>query len=336
MTKMTTAVPRPRLRALAVLCTLGALCAAVPLGARADAAYPTRPIKLLIPFAAGGATDVLGRLLAVGLGEKLGQTVVVENKPGASTVVGATVLAKSPPDGYTLLLAASTTLTLNPAIRQNLAYDPVKSFTPLGLVADMALVLVANPAVPVNSLKDLVAQARAEPDKFSYGSFGTGSSVHFGGERLKSAAGIRMVHVPFNGSAPSLTALAGGQVPVAVDTIVATQPLIQSGKIKPLAVLSSQRLPSLPQVPTVAESGYPGFEMGTWFALLAPAGLPQPVQQKLEKALADVATAPQTRQRMVELGLSPAYGDGAAVRQRVERELPQMRAVAARAAIRVD
>ncbi|ULX52336.1 ABC transporter substrate-binding protein [Cupriavidus taiwanensis] len=298
--------------------------------------WPERPLRLVVPFAAGGATDVLGRLLAVGLGEKLGQSVVVENKPGASTVIGATQVAKAAPDGYTLLLAASTTLTLNPAIRQNLGYDPIKSFTPLGLVADMSLVLVANPDTQIASLKDLVTQAKANPDKFSYGSFGAGSSVHFGAEMLKAATGIRMVHVPFNGSAPSLTALAGGQVPVAVDTVVATLPLIKGGKIRPVAVLSPQRLPALPQVPTVAESGYPGFQMGTWFALMAPAGLPAPVQQKLEKALADVANSPATKARMVELALTPAYGNGAAVKARVEKELPEMRAVAARANIRAE
>ena len=314
---------------------LAAALATAPAAAQGPS-WPDHPIRLVVPFAAGGATDVLGRLLAVGLGEKLGQTVVVENKPGASTVIGATQVAKATPDGYTLLLAASTTLTLNPAIRHNLAYDPLKSFAPLGLVADMSLVLVANPEIPVNSLKDLVAQAKANPDKFSYGSFGAGSSVHFGGEMLKSATGTRMVHVPFNGSAPSLTALAGGQVQVAVDTVVASLPLIKGGKIKPLAVLSAQRLPALPQVPTVAESGYPGFQMGTWFALMAPAGLPTPVQQKLEKALAEVASAPATRARMVELGLTPAYGNGAAVRARVEKELPEMRAVAARADIRAE
>ncbi|MCY1223848.1 Tripartite tricarboxylate transporter family receptor [compost metagenome] len=312
-----------------------AAMATAPAKAQAPA-WPERPLRLVVPFAAGGATDLLGRLLAVGLGEKLGQPVVVENKPGASTVVGATQVAKAAPDGYTLLLAASTTLTLNPAIRQHLGYDPVKSFTPLGLVADMSLVLVANPDAQVGSVKDLVTQARAHPDKFSYGSFGTGSSVHFGGEMLKSATGIRMVHVPFNGSAPSLTALAGGQVQVAVDTVVASLPLIKGGKIRPVAVLSPQRLPALPQVPTVAESGYPGFQMGTWFALLAPAGLPAPVQQKLEKALAEVANAPATRARMAELALTPAYGNGAAVRARVEKELPEMRAVAARADIRAE
>jgi len=311
-----------------------ALCA--PHSGAQSSPYPDKPIRLIVPFAAGGATDVLGRLLAVGLGQKLGQSVVVENKPGASTIVGATQVARSAPDGYTLLLAASTTLTLNPAIRSNLAYDPIKSFTPIGLVADMSLVLVANPDTHLNSVKDLATQSQAQPDKFSYGSFGSGSSVHFGAEMLKSTAGIRMVHVPFNGSAPSLTALVGGQVQVAVDTVVASLPLIKAGKIKPLAVLSAQRLPALPQVPTVAESGYPGFQMGTWFALMAPAGLPAPVQQKLEKALAEVATAPATQARMVELALTPAYGNGAAVQARVERELPGMRAVAARAEIRAE
>ncbi|EYS87993.1 ABC transporter substrate-binding protein [Cupriavidus sp. SK-4] len=320
---------------LACAAALTAVLSATPAAAQAQS-WPDRPIRLVVPFAAGGATDVLGRLLAVGLGEKLGQSVVVENKPGASTVIGATQVSKAAPDGYTLLLAASTTLTLNPAIRQHLGYDPIKSFTPLGLVADMSLVLVANPDTQITSLKDLVTQAKAHPDKFSYGSFGAGSSVHFGAEMLKSATGIRMVHVPFNGSAPSLTALAGGQVQVAVDTVVATLPLIKGGKIRPVAVLSPQRLPALPQVPTVAESGYPGFQMGTWFALLAPAGLPAPVQQKLEKALADVANAPATKARMVELALTPAYGNGAAVKARVEKELPEMRAVAARADIRAE
>jgi tripartite-type tricarboxylate transporter receptor subunit TctC len=320
------------LRGLLAACML----AAASSGALAQNDYPTRPVKLLIPFAPGGATDVLGRLLATGLGEKLGQPVVVENKPGASTVIAASLVAKAPPDGYTLLLGASTTLTLNPAIRTALPYDPLRSFTPLGMVADMGLVLVANEATPGKTLKDIVAQAKAEPDRLSYGSFGSGSSVHFGGEMLKSAAGIRMVHVPFNGSAPSLTALMGGQVQVAVDTVVATAPLIKAGKIRPIAVLSAQRLPVLPQVPTVAESGYPGFEMGTWFALLGPAGLPPAVQQKLEKALAEVANTPEMKKKLADLGLTHAYGNGAALKARIETELPRMRAAAARSDIKAD
>ena len=298
--------------------------------------YPDRPIKLVVPFAPGGATDILGRLLATALGERLGQPMVVENRPGAGTVVAASMVAKSPADGYTLLLGSNTTLTMNPAIRNNLPYDPIKSFTPLALVADMGLLLVAHQDTPGQTLSDIVAQAKAAPDKFSYGSYGTGSSVHFGAEMLKSTAGFQMMHVPFNGSSPSLTALMGGQVPLAVDTVVASTPLIKSGKIKAIAVLGPQRLPLLPNVPTVAESGYPGFDMGSWFAFVAPAGLPAPVQKKLEKALADTMASVEFKKKMVDIGLTPLGGNAEALRARVERELPLMRAVAARANIRVD
>ena len=318
---------------------VGVLGAGLALTVQAQTApsdWPVRPIRMIVPNPAGGTADVLPRMIAEPLAQRLAQPVVVENRPGAGTVVAAGQVAKAAPDGYTLLAGASTTLTLNPAIRTNLPYDPVRSFTPLGLVADMGLVLLVNNDVPVRSLKDLVTQAKAAPDKFSYGSFGTGSSVHFGGEMLKSATGIRMMHVPFNGSSPNLTALMGGQVQVAVDTVVAATPLIKAGKIRAIAALGSQRLALLPDVPTVAESGYPGFDMGTWFAFLAPAGLPAPVQKKLEKALADVMASAEIKKKMVDLGLTPAWGNGDALRARVERELPQMRAVAARADIRVD
>ena len=314
----------------------GAAVLALPLAHAQAQSYPDRPIKLVVPFAPGGATDILGRLLATSLGERLGQPVVVENRPGAGTVVAGALVAKAPPDGYTLLLGASTTLTLNPVIRNPLPYDPLRSFTPLGLVADMGLVLVAHNETPARTLPELVALAKTDPDKLSYGSFGTGSSVHFGGEMLKTAMGMRMVHVPFNGSSPSLTALMGGQVQVAVDTVVATTPLIKAGKIRPIAALGPQRLPLLPQVPTVAESGYPGFAMDTWFAFLAPAGLPAPIQKKLEKALADTMAEPAMKKKLVDIGLSPAWGPGSALQERIERELPQMRAVAARADIKVD
>jgi tripartite-type tricarboxylate transporter receptor subunit TctC len=323
----------PRSRFLSCLMA-SALALAVPV-VHAQA-YPDHAIKLVVPFAPGGATDILGRLLATGLSERLGQPVVVENRPGAGTVVAGGLVAKAPPDGYTLLLGASTTLTLNPAIRASLPYDPLRSFTPLGLVADMGLVLVAHNDTPARTLPELVALAKAQPDKLSYGSFGTGSSEHFGGEMLKTATGMRMMHVPFNGSSPSLTALMGGQVQVAVDTVVATTPLIKAGKIRPIAVLGAQRLPLLPQVPTVAESGYPGFAADTWFAFVAPAGLPAPIQKKLEKALGDTMADPAMKKKLVDIGLSPAWGPGSALQERVERELPQMRAVAARSDIKVD
>lgn len=298
--------------------------------------YPDRAIKLVVPFAPGGATDILGRLLASQLSDKLGQSVFVENRPGAGTAVAGGQVAKSAADGYTLFLGASSTLAMNPVVRKALPYDPMRSFSMLGLVADMGLVLVANNAVKATSLQDLVAQSKAAPDRFSYGSFGPASSVHFAGEMLKTATGMRMLHVPFNGSTPSLTALMGGQVQLAVDTVVATTPLIKAGKIKPIAALGAQRLALLPEVPTVAESGYPGFDMSTWFAFLAPAGLPEPVRAKLEAALADVMAQPATQQKLESIGLTPAWGNGRALQARVERELPLMRDVAQRAQIEVE
>lgn len=298
--------------------------------------YPDRAIKLVVPFAPGGATDILGRLLASQLSEKLGQSVFVENRPGAGTAVAGGQVAKSAADGYTLFLGASSTLAMNPVVRKALPYDPMRSFSMLGLVADMGLVLVANQAVKATSLQDLVAQSKAAPDRFSYGSFGPASSVHFAGEMLKTATGMRMLHVPFNGSTPSLTALMGGQVQLAVDTVVATTPLIKAGKIKPIAALGAQRLALLPEVPTVAESGFPGFDMSTWFAFLAPAGLPEPVRAKLEAALADVMAQPATQQKLESIGLTPAWGNGRALQARVERELPLMRDVAQRAQIEVE
>ena len=298
--------------------------------------YPDRPIKLIVPFAPGGATDILGRLLAVALTDKLGQSVIVENKPGAGTALAAAAVAKLPADGYNLLLASSSTLTLNPVVRQNLGYDPVASFTPIGQVADMGLVLVANPNTPGTTLKDVLANSKAEPGKYAYGSFGAGSSVHFAGEMLKSVSGADLLHVPFNGSAPSLTALIGGQVQVAMDTVVASTPFVKSGKIKAIAVLSPTRSPLMPDVPTVAESGYPGFEMSTWFALMAPANLPAPIRVKLEAALASVMASPEIRKKLNDVGLIPAYAPGINVKTRIEKDLPFMRAVAARTGLKVE
>jgi tripartite-type tricarboxylate transporter receptor subunit TctC len=301
--------------------------------AHAQATYPDKPVKLVIPFAAGGATDVLGRLLPVSMQEKLGQSVVVENKPGAGTVLAASQVAKAPADGYTLLLASNSTLVLNPVIREKLSYHPINSFTPIGMVADMQLLLVTGPAGPA-SLAAVVTQAKADPNALNYGSFGTGSTVHFAAELLKSAAGIQMTHVPYNGSGPSLTALMGGQVSVASDTIVASMPLIKAGKIRPLAVFSSQRLKALPDVPTMADAGYPNVELSSWFALMAPKDLPTPVRQKLEKTLAEVLAAPEVRAKLVDVGLQPNWGNAGSVTARMQNELPRMQAVAQRASIK--
>lgn len=313
----------------------GALALIAPATASAQD-YPARPIKLVVPFAPGGATDILGRLLASSMSEKLGQPIVVENRPGGGTTLAASQVAKAQPDGYTLLMGGSSALTLNPAIRPTLSYDPLRSFTLLGLVAELGHVLVVSNDVSGTRLQEIVAQVKAAPDKFSYGSFGIGTSAHFGAEMIKSTTGIKMVHIPYSGSGPSLTALMGGQNQIAIDTVVAAAPLIKAGKIKGIAALGSQRLALLPQLPTVAESGYPGFDMAGWFALLAPAGLPLPVQKTLEKALADVMASSEVKNKLLEVGLTPAWGSSAALRARIDRELPLVRAVAARADIRID
>ena len=243
-------------------------------------------------------------------------------------MVAASQVAKSPPDGYTLFLASNSTLTLNPAIRAALPYDPLASFAMLGGVADMGLLVVAHPDARVKTLADLVRRAKAEPGQLSYASLGA--------ELLQSALGIRMTHVPFNGSSQSLTALMGGQVPVAVDTVVASAPLVRAGRVRAVAALSAQRLPLLPEVPTVAESGYPGFEATAWYGLLAPAGLPAPVERKLALALQAVMARPEVQGKLREVGLTPRWSTGQALRERVEQELPQIRAVAARAQIKAD
>ena len=298
--------------------------------------YPQRPIKLVVPFLAGGATDILGRLLATSLGERLGQAVVVENKPGAGTMVAAAMIAKAPPDGYTLFLGSSSTLVLNPAIRKTLAYDPLKSFTMLGSVATMGQLVVVNPQTNIKSLKELIAAANAPGNTLSYASFGSGSSAHFGAELLQSTIGTKMTHVPFNGSSQSLTSVMAGQVPVGIDTVVASLPQVRAGKVQAIASLSAERHPLYPDVPTVAESGYPGFASEAWFALMGPAGLPAPVRDKIESALEHAMAQPELLRKLREVGLNPQWTNGKLLMARTERELPEMKAIATKAEIHAD
>lgn len=299
----------------------------------AAAAYPDRPVTLVVPFAPGGATDQLARLLGVKMSERLGTTVVVENKPGAGTVVAAAYVAKAPADGYTLFLSSNSTLVLNPAIRTQLPYDPLKSYTYVSRVAQMELLLVGGESLKQQTLAEVIDHVRKKPDDLSYGSYGTGTTVHFGAEMFKAAAGLEITHVPFNGSTPNLTALIGGQIPLAADTQVATLPHIRAGKIRPLAIMSSQRSALLPDVPTIAESGYPGFEMTSWFAMLAPAGLDEGIRAKLDDTFRVILADADTQRRMVDMGLSPRYGTGPELQAQTRDELPRMQQVAQTAGI---
>ncbi|WP_434032773.1 Bug family tripartite tricarboxylate transporter substrate binding protein [Cupriavidus sp. a3] len=317
-------------------CSLAAAAVLAPAPAGAQGGYPSKPIQLVLPFPPGGATDLVGRTIARKLGERLGQTVVVENRPGAGTVVAASYVAKSAPDGYTLMATSGTTFTVNPSVYARLPYDPQKNFEPIGLIGSTGLVLLANRDVPVNNLKEFVSAVKAQPGKYSYGSFGAGTTAHFAGEELLNLTGTKLLHVPYKGSAPAMTDLIGGQIPFSVDTVAAAIPQLKSGKIKAIAVTTAKRSTLLPNVPTVAESGYPGMDTSTWIALVGPRGLPEDVRAKLEKALADTIADPATRSQLADSGIEPSFAPGKQVAAMIDKEIPQMRAIAQRANIRLD
>ena len=297
--------------------------------------YPSRPITLVIPFPPGGSTDVAGRLVGKALGDRLGQPVVIDNRAGAGTIIGASYAAKAAPDGYTLMISSGTTFTVNPAIQPRLPYDPIRSFEPIGTVVRTGLILLANKDVPANNPKEYVALVRAAPDKYSYASYGTGTTSQFTGELMLRATGTKMVHVPYKGSAPAMTDLMGGQVPFSVDTVTAAIPQLKSGKIKAIAVTTRKRAALLPDVPTFAESGF-DVDADTWLAIVAPRGLPPEVRARVEKALADVVASPELREKLIANGLEPDWQNGAATAAQIEKELPQMRAIAIRANIRPE
>jgi len=247
--------------------------------------YPNKPIKLVIPYAVGGSTDQTGRLVALSLSARLGQPVVVENRAGAGGTVAHDLVSKSPADGYTLLFSAAGPLTVTPHTYPKLNYDPVKGFEPITLVATQPLLLVVNPALKINSVADLIRTAQSQPDKLSYGSFGNGSAAHLAGEYFKTLAKVDMVHVPYKGSGPALVDLVGGQINVMFDVFSTAAPLVKAGKLRAIAITSSERSPQFLEVPTMQQAGVTGFEAGTWFGVLAPAGTPKPIIEQLSKAL---------------------------------------------------
>lgn len=298
--------------------------------------YPAKPVQLVVPFPPGGAVDIVGRTISKKLGDRLGQPIVVENKAGAGTVVGAAYVANAPADGYTLLISSGSTFTVNPALNAKLPYDPVKSYEPIGLVARVPLILLAHRDVPVNNLRQLIAAVQRTPDKFSYGSFGNGTTGHFAAELAWSATGIKLLHVPYRGSAPAMADLMGGQIPFTIDTVAAALPQLKAGKIKAIAVTGATRATQLPDVPTVAEGGFPGFSADSWLAVVAPRGLPAEAKAKLHKALADTLADAEVRSKLLAAGLEPSYASGDAVLAQIEDELPRMRAIAQRAQIRAD
>ncbi|MET3464690.1 MULTISPECIES: tripartite tricarboxylate transporter substrate binding protein [unclassified Variovorax] len=313
---------RRRLLALAT-----ALLCSAALPARAEpAAWPSKPIKLVVGYAAGGATDVVARLVAVRLGEQLGQPVLVDNRTGANSNVGAEAVARAPADGYTLYVYTIAN-TINASLYARLGYDPVKDFEPVGLIAKIPNILVVNPKLPIRSVADYLRFAKEQPDGITFASSGSGSSIHLSGEMFKMKAGLKMLHVPYRGSAPAITDLLGGQVQSMFDNMPSALPHVQGGRLRAIAITSAQRSPLLPDVPTVAESGYPGFDVQSWFGLAAPAGTPHPVIERLNAALDKVMAAPEVRQRLRDLGATPEAGTPEQMRALAVAEIKRWREV---------
>ena len=271
------------------------------------AAYPDKAIRLIIPYPPGGATDVIGRIVAQRLGEALGQQVIADNRGGASGNIGAEAVAKAAPDGYTLLMGALTSHAVVATLEKGrLRYDLVKDFAPLMVVGAVPLVVVVNPKVPVKTFQQLVAYGKAHPDELNFASSGAGSPQRLAGEVLRREAGIRIVHVPYKGSGPAMTDLVGGQVNLMVETVPAAQPFIKSGQLRPLAVTTVKRISQLPDVPTTAEAGLPALEISSTFGVLAPAGTPAAIVERLNAVLARIIENPEVKEQFLRQGVYAA------------------------------
>ncbi|MCC8942319.1 tripartite tricarboxylate transporter substrate binding protein [Bradyrhizobium sp. Arg68] len=268
-----------------ILTLFFAIAASVLLQSPALAGYPDHVVKIVVPFAPGGGTDVVARTLAQEMQKDLGGTIIIENKPGAGTIIGTQSVATSPADGYTLLMGTFAN-AVNPSLYKKLPYDPHKDFVPVALVARSFNVVVVNPASPVKSIADLIAVAKADPEKLSYGTYGTGTSAHLAGELFKHLAGVNLTTVPYKGAAPAITDLLGGQIQVMFTTVASCASLVAAGQLRAIAVTSAERSAAFPQLPTVAEAGVPGYVAESWYGLFAPANTPPDVIERLNKSAA--------------------------------------------------
>ena len=282
-----------------------ALSATAACAAHAQDSYPSKPVRLMVSFAAGGPTDQVARIVGAKLTDLLGQTFIVENKTGAGGNIGADVVAKAVPDGYTLLMATVSTHAINPGLYKNMPYDPVKDFAPVMQVGVTPCVLAVHPSLPVKDVRGLVALLKANPGKYSYGSSGMGSILHLCGEQFKTAAGVQMVHVPYRGSAPMIADLVGGQIAVAFDALPTVLPQVQGGKIRAIGGGMATRARAMPDLPTLQEQGVPGFECYTWNAILAPAKTPAPIVNVLSDAIHKALADPVILKRLEDAGVDP-------------------------------
>jgi tripartite-type tricarboxylate transporter receptor subunit TctC len=304
------------------------------LAGNAWAQYPSKPIKLVVPWPPGGAVDTLGRLIAQTVSEPLGQPIVVDNRPGAAGAIGSEAVAKAEPDGYTLLMGSTTVISINPAL-QKLPYQPT-DFAPITMVAFVPHVLVINADVPAGDLKEFVAYAKARPGKVSYASAGPGTPHHIAGEMFKAMAGVDMLQVPYKGTGPALTDLLAGRVQFMSVEAVAALPHVKTGKLKALGVATPARNPLAPEIPTVAEAGYPGFEVTAWYGVVAPAGVPRPAATTLANAISKALQTPEFRAKLTGLGATPVGGSPEQFGEILRRENAKWAKAIKDAAIKLD
>lgn len=303
--------------------------------ARAQA-YPARAVRVIVPFPPGGAIDALGRILAQKMSEQWGQPFVVENRSGASGIIGTEIGARAAPDGHTLTMGAVSTHAISVALNPKLPYDPAKDFAPVAFVAAVPNLLVVNPGLAVKSAGDLIALARQKPGSLSYASAGAGTTLHLSGELLKSMARIDILHVPYKGSGPAVTDVIGGQVPIMFDSITSSLPHVKAGKLRALGITSATRSPVLPEVPTIAESGLPGYEMNPWFALFAPAGTSPAIIARLNAEVARIVGLPDVKERFSGIGALPMGGTPEKLGETMRADLAKWTRVIREAGIKVD
>jgi tripartite-type tricarboxylate transporter receptor subunit TctC len=322
-------VGRTALLAFVVLCTLAG-------GAAAQSNYPSRPIRLIVPFPPGGGTDILSRLVANKLSERTGWQVVVDNRSGAGGNIGLDAAAKANPDGYTMVTGQTSNLTINPSLYSKLPYDPVRDFAPVSLIASSPIALMVWAKAPYKTFADLLAAAKAKPGELTFASTGNGTVGHLTGELLQRTAGVKMVHVPYKGSAQAFPDLLGGRINVFLASLETAIPQMKAGTIRTVAITSLQRVPVLPDIPTVAESGVKGFETTTWFGILVPKATPQPIVAKLSDEITKALDAPDIRERMAANGGATVKTGPAAFDALIRSELPKWSRVVKDANVKVE
>ena len=298
--------------------------------------YPTKPIRIVIPFPPGGTTDILGRIAAQKLSEALGQQVVADNRPGAAGNIGAEQVAKAAPDGYTLITLPGSTLTIHPSLYAKLPFDPLKDFAPITILAAVPNALVVHPSLPVRNVKDLIAFAKSRPGQLNYASTGAGQSTHLSMELFKTMAGVKITHVPYKGSAPAVADLLGGHVPMMFDNMPSALPHVKAGKLRAIAVSTLKRSPVAPDIPTVAESGLPGFEVSVWFSVMAPANTSKEIVDRLHRVLVKALQSADVRERLATQGAEPIGNTPEQFTDQMKRDIVKWAKVVRDANIKLD